>query len=116
GKRSPPEVGVVVLPLEADALWMELRDQFELVDLRRRMVDRGRRIQRYRYELSEFVSIARAISSERDVVKLLGLILEKARFVTGADGGTVYLVESEADPLGQQAATPWPEGRGHRRT
>jgi HD-GYP domain-containing protein (c-di-GMP phosphodiesterase class II) len=41
----------------------------------------------------ELVDIARAISSERDIGKLLGLILEKARAVTGADAGSVYIVE-----------------------
>src|SRR5262249_6430543 len=48
-----------------------------------------------KYELPELIEIARAISSERDIKKLLGLILEKSRYVTGADAGSVYIVEGQ---------------------
>ena len=40
---------------------------------------------------------ARAITTERDIDKLLGLILEKSRFITGADAGSIYVVEGD-DP------------------
>ncbi|MGZ3426720.1 MAG: HD domain-containing phosphohydrolase, partial [Polyangia bacterium] len=36
------------------------------------------------------------ISSERDIGKLLGLILERSRYVTGADAGSVYIVEGQS--------------------
>ena len=36
-------------------------------------------------ELGELIDIARTMTTERDVNKLLGVILEKSRFVTGAD-------------------------------
>ena len=39
------------------------------------------------------VHIARAMTTVRDVDKLLGVILEKSRFVTGADAGSIYIVE-----------------------
>ena len=45
----------------------------------------------------ELIEIARAITTEREIDKLLGLILEKARFVTGADAGSMYVVEGD-DP------------------
>ena len=35
------------------------------------------------------------MTTERDVNKLLGVILEKSRFVTGADAGSIYVVEHE---------------------
>src|SRR5580704_5840006 len=35
------------------------------------------------------------MTTERDVDKLLGVILEKSRFVTGADAGSIYVVEGE---------------------
>src|SRR5258708_2300038 len=50
-------------------------------------------LERYRVEIGELLGIARAISTERDIRKLLGLILERCRFVTGADAGSVYIVE-----------------------
>ncbi len=48
---------------------------------------------RSRYELSELVATSRALASERDIRKLLALILEKCRQVTGADAGSVYVME-----------------------
>jgi HD-GYP domain-containing protein (c-di-GMP phosphodiesterase class II) len=73
---------------------------FELIDARQRAENRGRWLSRYRYELGELVEIARAISTEREIDKLLGLILEKSRFITGADAGSLYVVEGDdPDPL-----------------
>ena len=56
---------------------------------------RAQQLARYRYELGELIEIARAITTERDIDKLLGLILEKSRFVTGADAGSIYVVEGD---------------------
>jgi HD-GYP domain-containing protein (c-di-GMP phosphodiesterase class II) len=53
---------------------------------------------RLRYEIEELVATSRALSSERDIRKLLGLILEKVRQVTGADAGSVYVLEGEGTP------------------
>src|SRR5262252_7290089 len=53
---------------------------------------------RFRYEIAELVAVSRALSSERDIKKLLALILEKCRQVTGADAGSVYVVEHERAP------------------
>jgi HD-GYP domain-containing protein (c-di-GMP phosphodiesterase class II) len=50
-------------------------------------------IDRSRYELDELLAISRAMSSQRDIRKLLGLILEKSRQITGADAGSVYVLE-----------------------
>lgn len=51
--------------------------------------------ERYRYEVAELIATSRALSSERDIRKLLALILEKCRQVTGADAGSVYVLEGE---------------------
>ncbi len=53
---------------------------------------------RLRYEIEELVATSRALSSERDIRKLLGLILEKCRQFTGADAGSVYVMEGEGAP------------------
>jgi HD-GYP domain-containing protein (c-di-GMP phosphodiesterase class II) len=50
---------------------------------------------RYRYEVGELVTTSRALSSERDIRALLAMILEKCRQVTGADAGSVYVLEGE---------------------
>jgi HD-GYP domain-containing protein (c-di-GMP phosphodiesterase class II) len=70
---------------------------FELIEARKRSEARGQWVNRYRYEIGEFLEIAQAITTERDIDKLLALILEKTRFITGADAGSIYVVEGE-DP------------------
>jgi hypothetical protein len=50
---------------------------------------------RARYELAELVETRAALASERDIKKLLSLILLKCRQVTGADAGSVYVLEEE---------------------
>lgn len=55
----------------------------------------GATAERAHYELRELVATSRALSSERDIRKLLAMILEKCRQVTGADAGSVYVIEEE---------------------
>jgi HD-GYP domain-containing protein (c-di-GMP phosphodiesterase class II) len=50
---------------------------------------------RFRYEVGELVATSRALSTERDIRVLLAMILEKCRQVTGADAGSVYVLEGE---------------------
>jgi HD-GYP domain-containing protein (c-di-GMP phosphodiesterase class II) len=77
---------------------------------------------RARYERDELLAISRALSSERDIRKLLDLILFKSRQITGADAGSVYVLEAaeveEIDPApsSSQASSPLPMPReGPRR-
>ena len=73
---------------------------FELIDAKSRSENRGKWLSRYRYELGELIEISKALSTEREIDKLLGLILEKSRFITGADAGSIYVVEGDdPDPL-----------------
>jgi HD-GYP domain-containing protein (c-di-GMP phosphodiesterase class II) len=82
----------------ADEMAIALAQAFELMDVKERSESRGKWLNRYRYELGELIEIARAITTEREIDKLLALILEKSRFVTGADAGSIYVVEgNEAD-------------------
>ncbi|MCB9667202.1 MAG: GAF domain-containing protein [Myxococcales bacterium] len=46
-------------------------------------------------ELQDLVEIARAITQERNIDRLLDLILEKSRFITNADAGSIYVIESD---------------------
>ena len=96
------EFGVgAVLPAEpnGDELYAALRSAFELLELKARS-EQG--LSRYRYEFGELIEIARALTTEREIDKLLGLILEKARFVTTADAGSLYVVEGEAEQMSQR--------------
>jgi HD-GYP domain-containing protein (c-di-GMP phosphodiesterase class II) len=60
---------------------------------------------RARYEREELLAISRALSSERDIRKLLDLILLKSRQITGADAGSVYVVEPADGEAPAGAAT-----------
>jgi HD-GYP domain-containing protein (c-di-GMP phosphodiesterase class II) len=55
---------------------------------------------RFRLQIDELLAISRALSSERDIRKLLALILQKAREITGADAGSVYVMEDEPGSTG----------------
>lgn len=44
-------------------------------------------------QLSNLISIAIALSSEKDLEKLLDMILSEARRITQADAGTLYMIE-----------------------
>jgi HD-GYP domain-containing protein (c-di-GMP phosphodiesterase class II) len=81
----------------ADELFVALHGAFELLEAKARSESRGKWLSRYRYELGELIEIAKAITTERELDKLLGLILEKSRFITGADAGSIYVVEGD-DP------------------
>jgi HD-GYP domain-containing protein (c-di-GMP phosphodiesterase class II) len=88
---------VVDADASADDLYLAAHRGFELLESKSRAEARGRWLRRYRYELGELIHIARAMTTVRDVDKLLGVILEKSRFVTGADAGSVYIVEQQGD-------------------
>jgi HD-GYP domain-containing protein (c-di-GMP phosphodiesterase class II) len=77
-----------------DALYIAVAGALERVELRVGAERRGRWLDRYQYELGELIEISRALSQERDIDRLLNLILEKSRFITGADAGSFYLLES----------------------
>jgi HD-GYP domain-containing protein (c-di-GMP phosphodiesterase class II) len=68
---------------------------FELMEAKARAESRGHWLGRYQFELGELIDIARAMTTVRDVDQLLGVILEKSRFVTGADAGAIYILESQ---------------------
>jgi HD-GYP domain-containing protein (c-di-GMP phosphodiesterase class II) len=84
---------VVDADAQAEDLYVAAHRALELLEAKSRAEARGRWLRRYRYELGELIHIARAMTTVRDVDKLLGVILEKSRFVTGADAGSIYIVE-----------------------
>ncbi|HMJ50742.1 MAG TPA: HD domain-containing phosphohydrolase [Polyangiaceae bacterium] len=80
----------------ADDLLVALHNAFELMETKARAEQRGKWMNRYQYELGEVIECARAIETERDIDKLLGVILRKSRFITGADAGSIYVVDNDA--------------------
>ncbi len=54
-------------------------------------------------ELGELTRIGMALATERDYNTLLDLILTQAREITGADAGSLYLVETKEGEEGEEA-------------
>lgn len=98
---------VVSAPPSVDEVLLAAARAFELLEAKGHADTRERSLTRYQYEVGELVDIARAMTTERDVDKLLGVILEKSRLVTGADAGSIYVVE-EPPPGAAQAEADGP--------
>ena len=92
---------VATLPLEAsaDQVFVALAGAFELLASRQRSEHRGESLDRYRAEIGKIVEIAQALTTERKIERLLALILEKCRYVTGADAGSIYVVEGDSPEI-----------------
>ena len=84
-------------PLDVEAFRVAVERALELLDSRNRVDRQNRSVDRYRSEMGELLDVAKAIATERDLYKLLDVILESSRKVTGADAGSVYVVEEAAD-------------------
>ncbi len=84
-------------PNDRDALRFAIKALYENLRLERDRSAAAQLVQRYRYVLDEMIAIARAITQERDLDKLLGLILKKSRYITGADAGSIYVLERARD-------------------
>jgi HD-GYP domain-containing protein (c-di-GMP phosphodiesterase class II) len=67
----------------------------EFLASRQRAEEQSESVDRYRVEQEDLLEIARAMTTERSVDKLLGIILQKGRSVTAADAGSIYVVESD---------------------
>ena len=65
-------------------------------------------------ELEELNRIGIALSETRDVEHLLALILSKAREITGADAGSLYLVEQAAGRFERSCTEKLPTARTAR--
>jgi len=98
-------LGLCALLAEAPApeeLFVALHQAFQLMEVKARSESRGKWLTRYRYELGELIEIARALTTEREIDKLLGLILEKARFICGADAGSMYVIDGHDPQLAER--------------
>jgi HD-GYP domain-containing protein (c-di-GMP phosphodiesterase class II) len=91
------EVALEVLPLGLPRLGALLNRQDDLLRLRRYTAEGDLISDRYQEEIDSLTAIGRALSSEKNLDRLLGLILEKSRFVTDADAGSIYVVEGDQE-------------------
>jgi HD-GYP domain-containing protein (c-di-GMP phosphodiesterase class II) len=83
------------LPQNAPRMLVEktIATAFANLELAERERAAREELRRAEYEMDELNRIGVALSSTRDVKGLLQMILSKAREITGADAGSLYLVE-----------------------
>ncbi len=94
---DPATTRLVTIPLSPQRLQVLLRSQAAIWDRERSMAQRDVQLERARYEVDLLISVGRTLSQERDIDSLLARILQRAREVTGADAGSVYVVEGIED-------------------
>ena len=88
---------VLTVPTSPAALAISLRARGEADRRSLELADLELALEQAHYENEMLIEVGRALSRERDVGALFGVILKRAREVTGADAGSVYVVEGE-DP------------------
>jgi len=94
------DVAAVATPVSTARLALALRARAEASTLRMMAAALELELEQARHENQLLISIGRALSQQRDTTSLLEIILRRAREVTGADAGSVYIVENldeEAD-------------------
>ncbi len=95
--RLPFVDDVLVRPVTPVRLLRKLERGIDVIRNRRVIRQLEEKLSRRGDELSELNKIGVALSAERDIDKLLELILAKSRGITGADAGSLYLVERAKD-------------------
>jgi len=92
-QRFPFVDDVLVRPVSPARLKLKLERAVEAVHSRRVIRQLENALTRKGDELSVLNKIGVSLSAERDIDKLLELILQKSREITGADAGSLYLAE-----------------------
>jgi len=92
-QRFPFLHDVVARPVSPTRLKLTLERAFETMNAQGTLLQLQEAYERRGAELSVLNKIGMQLSAERDINKLLDLILEKSREITGADAGSLYLVE-----------------------
>jgi HD-GYP domain-containing protein (c-di-GMP phosphodiesterase class II) len=92
-ERFPFLHDVVARPVSPVRLRLTLERAFETMNARGTLLQLQDAYERRGAELSVLNKIGMQLSAERDIDKLLDLILQKSREITGADAGSLYLVE-----------------------
>ncbi len=97
--ENVPVLSAVLSPVSVERLALVVDNVGATVELRGEKAQVELDLERARYENDMLISIGRALSQQRDINSLLDIILRRAREVTGADAGSVYVVEGDADDI-----------------
>ena len=92
-RRNPFIDDLLIKPVTAGRLRLRLERALDTINSRRVIEQLDDALVRKSQELHELNNIGVALSAERDINKLLELILAKSRQITAADAGSLYLVK-----------------------
>jgi HD-GYP domain-containing protein (c-di-GMP phosphodiesterase class II) len=96
-RRFPYLDDVLIKPLTGARLRLRLDRALDTINSRRVIEQLDEALVRKSEELHELNKIGVALSAQRDIDKLLELILLKSREITAADAGSLYLVKRGKD-------------------
>jgi len=96
-KRFPFLDDVLIRPVSGHRLRLHMERALDTMSSRRAIEQLDQAVSRKTEDLHELNKIGVALSAERDINKLLELILFKCREITAADAGSLYLVERAKD-------------------
>ena len=96
-RRYPFLHDVLARPVSPGRLSKTLENAFDTMNAQSAVRQLGEAYERRGNELSVLNRIGTQLSAERDIDTLLALILQKSREITGADAGSLYMVERATD-------------------
>ena len=96
-QRFPFLDDVLIRPVTGNRLRLHLERALDAMSSRRAIQQLDEAVSRKTQDLHELNKIGVALSAERDINKLLDLILFKCREITAADAGSLYLVKRGKD-------------------
>jgi HD-GYP domain-containing protein (c-di-GMP phosphodiesterase class II) len=96
---SDADLTALSAPISMPRLLLQLRNRADAIALRMAAATLELELERSRHENEMLIKIGRALSQERKIEKLLEIILERAREVTNADAGSVYIVEGHDEAV-----------------
>ncbi|HEX3760372.1 MAG TPA: GAF domain-containing protein, partial [Kofleriaceae bacterium] len=93
------DITAVIGPIGITRLLLALRGRADAIHQRMLCASIDLELERSRHENEMMIKIGRALSAERDITKLLAIILQHAREVTNADAGSIYIVEGASEDV-----------------
>ncbi len=93
------DVTAVIGPIGMTRLLLTLRGRADAIHQRMLCASIDLELERSRHENEMMIKIGRALSQERDITKLLAIILHHACEVTNADAGSIYIVEGHDEEI-----------------
>jgi HD-GYP domain-containing protein (c-di-GMP phosphodiesterase class II) len=93
------DLSAVIAPIGMTRLLLTLRGRADAIVQRMACASGDLDLERSRHENEMMIKIGRALSQERDIKKLLAIILRHACDVTNADAGSIYIVEGHDEDI-----------------